>query len=355
MAAEPTPPIQPSSWRLETLAGWHLPLLTDPAFVPLQPVLQRAVLLGLPERLIHALTARQAIAPVVLVAFSHQVPLGLIVTKRLNRSGSCWQVQHLRLASPAAQQDLAATLLKEAIHQAKDAVSWIASASSLDSQRLALLREQGFQPLRTDQLWRWQSPKALSASGVGNPDLQLRPLNRRNGSLIWHLEQAANPAQLRQLLDRRVEDLLDQSQGRGWMWVDTSRDQAVAAVRWLADHAGGGHDVELSVHPGWEQLIGDGCEQLLHLAQQGFGNGEALWLRCDVRDQARQNWLERQGAENRGERVLMARSVWRRHEHPANARVGRGLEAVLGQLQPQRRPLPTPHAVQTPALFRPRP
>lgn len=356
MAAEPHTPTEPSSWRLEPLVGWHLPLLSDPAFVPLQPVLQRAVLLGLPERLIHALTARKAIAPVVLVAFSHQVPLGLIITKRLNRSGSCWQVQHLRLASPAGQQDLAATLLKEAIHQAKDAVSWIASASSLDGQRLALLREQGFQPLRTDQLWRWQSPGAGAASsGSPNPDLQLRPLNRRNGSLLWHLEQAACPAQLRQLLDRRVEDLLDQSRGKGWLWVDTSRGQAVAAVRWLAEHAGGGHDVELTVHPGWEHLIGEGCEQLLQLAQQGFGNGEALWLRCDVRDGARQKWLIAQGAQQRGERVLMARSVWRRHEQPANARVGRGLEAVLGQLQPQRRPLPTPHAVQTPALFRPRP
>jgi hypothetical protein len=40
--------------------------------------------------------------------------------------------------------------------------------------------------------------------------------------------------------------------------------------------------------------------------------------------------------------VLMARSVWRRHEHHAPMQAAKGLEAVLGQLQPQRRPLPTP-------------
>ncbi|WP_255002855.1 hypothetical protein [Cyanobium sp. HWJ4-Hawea] len=349
MAAEPQP--IPTSWRLEPLAGWHLPLLSDPAFVPLQPVLQRAVLLGLPERLIHALTARQAIAPVVLVAFSHQVPLALIITRRLNRSGSCWQVQHLRLAGPAGQQDLGTTLLREAIHRAKDAASWIASASSLDSQRLAMLREQGFQPLRTDQLWCWQASGATAPGSTTSPaapsslgELQLRTLNPRSGALLWLLEQAANPAHLRQLLDRRVEDLLDQSHGKGWMWVDPSRNQAVAAVRWIGEHAGGGHDVELTVHPGWEHLIGDGCEQLLQIASQRLGDGEPLWLRSDVRDQSRQHWLGQQGAQQHGERVLMARSVWRRQEHPAQAKVGKGLEAVLGQLQPQRRPMPTPVA-----------
>jgi hypothetical protein len=28
---------EPESWRLEPLAGWHLPLLNGPTFLPLQP------------------------------------------------------------------------------------------------------------------------------------------------------------------------------------------------------------------------------------------------------------------------------------------------------------------------------
>ncbi|MCT0216645.1 hypothetical protein KQ298_09960, partial [Synechococcus sp. CS-1330] len=111
LPAPPEPP-GPDSWRLETLAGWHLPLLTDPAFLPLQPVLQRAVLLGLPERLMQALLARPSLAPQVLVALSGQKPLGLIVCRRLNRSGTCWQMQHLRLAPSDARHELASTLLR---------------------------------------------------------------------------------------------------------------------------------------------------------------------------------------------------------------------------------------------------
>ena len=340
---------EPESWRLEPLAGWHLPLLNGPTFLPLQPLLQRAILLGLPERVLHALRARPSLAPEVLVALSGQTPLGLIVTRRLNRSGSCWQIEHLRLAPGPGHAELAATLVRQAIQQAKGAVSWIATASTLDDGRLAMLREQGFQPLRTDRLWCWSTLPGQSNFNWALPaDLQLTPLNRRSATLLWHLEQAACPARLRQLLDRRVEDLLDQSHGRGWMLVDASREQAVAAVRWIGDHPGGGHDVELSLHPGWEQLVGPASELLLRQIQARLGGQSPLWLRCDLRQQALQQWLASLGASERGERVLMARSVWRRQALQSPSRAARGLEAILEQWQPRRRPLPTPTPLAPP-------
>ena len=113
-------------------------------------------------------------------------------------------------------------------------------------------------------------------------ELQLRPLTGRNACLLWHLEQAACPAQLRHLLDRRVEDLLDQSKGRGWMLVDPNRNEAVAGVRWLCDHPAGGHQVEFSLHPGWNHLLGPGTEVLLRRFR--FSAGAGIWLRSEVGD-----------------------------------------------------------------------
>ena len=43
-----------------------------------------------------------------------------------------------------------------------------------------------------------------------------------------------------------------------------------------------------------------------------------------------------------GEEVVMARSVWRRHAPQTSQGVSRKLEAVLGQLQPGQKPIPTP-------------
>jgi hypothetical protein len=284
--------------------------------------------------------------------------LGLIAFQRINRTGSCWQVRLLRTAlstieDPAtpARRVVATRLLKEAIQSVTGAASWIATASSLDPSRLALLREQGFQPLRTDRLWRWhprQEPTPLSRSPVP-PELQLRALTRRNASLLWHLEQATCPAQLRQLLDRRVEDLQDQSDGRGWLLIDPSRNEAVAGIRWLEDHPGGGDQVQFSLHPGWRHLLGPATESLLR--RFGARSDRSLWLLSELGDTPLQQWYERIGAEGHGEEVLMARSVWRRQEPQPARKAVRRLAAVLDQLQP-RRPVPTP--LLSPSRSRPR-
>ena len=337
--------LEEQALQIEPLAPWHLPLLSDPSFVPLQPLLQRAVLLGPPQQLLQWLQLNaERRPPQVLIARRGQTPEGLIVSGPTNRSASCWQVRHLRLAVASGKRQLAGLLLRHAIQRGAGASSWMATSSSLDLDRLAALREQGFQPLRTERLWRWQGQLGSAADAAApGAELPLRPLNRRTAPALLQLEQAACPALLRQLLDRRCDDLLDQSRGRGWLLLDNSRNQAVAALRWLGDHAGGGHDLELTVHPGWSHLIGAATSRLLAQAHQSLGSAEALWLRSDSGDLARQRWLQQLGAEERGERVLMARSVWRRQELTVPARqAARRIEAVLEQLQPGRRPLPTP-------------
>lgn len=332
-------------WRIEPLAGWHLPLLRDPAFLPLQAPLQRAALLAMPARLMAWLRGNRSLPPQVLVAFAEhsQTAVGLVMSRALNRSGSCWQVQHLRTTRAEVRHALSCDLLKMAIARV-NASSWVASAGCDDRVRLAVLRELGFQPLRQDQLWSWvPSPGATVALDPPANDLQLRPLNRRTAAQLWHLEQTVCPAQLRQVLDRRVEDLLDQSQGQGWLLIDPSRGIAVAGLRWIGEHPGGGHDLELSVHPGWEHLYGPWSTHLLQQMVQAVGADQPLWLRSDPYDTNRQHWLRAIGAQPRSDRVLMARSVWRRQVLPgARNRTSRGIEAVLAQLQPGRRPVPTP-------------
>jgi hypothetical protein len=339
-------------WSIEPLQGWHLPLFDDPAFLPLQPLLQRALLLAVPERLISALASRRPLAPHVLVATGRdqrgrQQALGLIVSRRLNRNGSCWQVEHLRLSlhlsddplSPS-RRSVAGSLLREAILRGRGAASWIAVAAGVDGERLAWLREQGFQPQRSERVWRWNHLEHPFQPSTELPaELQLRPLTSRTAALLWHLEQACCPAPLRQLLDRRVEDLLDQSRNRGWMLIDPVRSEAVAAARCVAEHPAGGQLVELSLHPGWSHLLGGATARLLlQLARRH----SPLWLVSEVGDDQRTAWLESLKAEPCGEQVLMARSVWRRQEwQPAHA-AGRRLAAVLEQLQPRRQPLPSP-------------
>ena len=95
----PTTSSPPAGGQLcvQPLKAWHLPLLQDGDYDDLLPLLQRALLLQGPERLLHSLAPRPSLAPDVLVAHRDpQQPLGVVVSERFNRSGSCWQLQHLR-------------------------------------------------------------------------------------------------------------------------------------------------------------------------------------------------------------------------------------------------------------------
>lgn len=320
------------------LQGWHLPLLVDPAFVPLQPLLQRCLLEALPQRLLQLLRLPAVPAPQVLVAADQADgrPLGLLVSRCLNRRGTCWSVQHLCLATGARIRTTAQALLKAQIQRVTEASSWIVSVSSLDQDRLGLLRELGFQPLRCERLWRWDQLPGVQPQPC--PDLQLRPLQRRNAALHWHLEQAACPPQLRQLLDRRVDDLLDDSRA-GWMLVDPCRRQAVAGVRLLVHSREAGQEAVFAVHPLWLQSLGPAVLNLLELAREKAH--EAITIRVDNQDTALNQWLEAAGAEALGERVLMVRSIWRRQSRHPVTTVALRLGAVLEQWQPPR-PIPTP-------------
>lgn len=331
---------------VEPLQGWHLPLLSDPAFLPLQPLLQRCLLEALPQRLLQFLPLPLAPAAQVLVASQPaEAPQGLLVSRPLNRRGSCWLVQHLRLAPEAPIRTTALALLKDQIERITSASSWILPVSSLDQERLALLRELGFQPLRSETLWRWR----VSSPGAGSlamapADLQLRPLQRRQASLYWHLEQAACPPQLRQLLDRRLDDLLDDSRC-GWMLVDPCRSTAVAGIRLLAQGREDGVDACFSVHPLWLSALGPSVQALLDLAAEKAGG--AISFAVDRQDSSLNQWLQGAGAERLGEQVLMVRSVWRRQvRHPVTS-VALRLGAVLEQWQPPR-PVPTPALPERP-------
>ncbi|MEB3260437.1 MAG: hypothetical protein VKP63_07425 [Cyanobacteriota bacterium] len=331
---------------MERLQGWHLPLLQDPAFQSLLPRLQRALLLAVPERLLGPMVPSLPPRPVVHVAVLRRPstppqPLGLIVTRRLNRRGTCWEVDHLALAQarPAfapSEAEVVEALVREAIQTTSGVASWIATASILDGQRQAFLRAQGFQQVRLDQLWRWD-PKGEAPAL--SPGLQQCRLNRQTASLMWHLEQSCCPAHLRHVFDRRIEDLLDQSRGNGWLLVDHVRNEAVASIRHQIHHPEVGEVAELSLQPGRTDLYGDPCAWLLHrLATPGT----PLVLRVDREDGPRRDWLQSMGATLLGEQMLMARTVWRRQEAQPARQAALRLEAMLDQWKPSPRTLPTP-------------
>jgi len=325
--------------KLQPLGLQHLALLQGAHWQPLRPRLQELLLRHWPQRLNNLVNRAASPPPVALVALHPAGGLaGLLVAEPCNRRGSCWRIDELLLEEdPQSRIDTTILLIREVIQRVPGALSWIARASSQDSPVLAALREQGFQTLQQQQVWRLSSSEQLQSCPHMPGQLKLEELNSTNSALLLQLELSATPSLLRQMQDLRREDLLDDARSGSLLLVDSQRHQAVAAARLLRRSSSVGLEVELSLHPAWSQLMGPPLAELLRQSCQSHW---PISLRCEVRNQAGMAWLESQGAEALHEELVLARSLWRRQESPAVSELAsRTLERLVGQLQP-RRPVP---------------
>ena len=324
---------------LQPLGLQHLALLQGARWQPLRPRLQQLLLQRWPQRLNHLINRAASPPPVALVALHPSGGLaGLLVAEPCNRRGTCWRIDELLLEEELqSRTDTTILLIREVIQRVPGALSWIARAGSSDTPVLAALREQGFQTLQQQQVWRLNSAEQLQACPQMPGQLKLEELNSTNSALLLQLELSATPSLLRQMQDLRREDLLDDARSGSLLLVDSQRHQAVAAARLLRRSNSDGLEVELSLHPAWSQLMGPPLAELL---RQSCQTQWPISLRCEVRNQAGMAWLESQGAEALHEELVLARSLWRRQESPAVSELAsRTLERLVGQLQPGR-PVP---------------
>ncbi|QEY31656.1 hypothetical protein EVJ50_04705 [Synechococcus sp. RSCCF101] len=338
---------------VETLDPSHLALIAaqpSPALqetAPLIPHLRRWLLGASLRPILTALLPFATHQELILTAREGNRVLALCCCSPANRRRSCWQLDdRLVLAASATlpRRQVERSLLQEAMHRVQGAGSWMARIDAADGDGLSLLRELGYQSLRHSSLWSLPAvaPRSTRPPLPPLPDgLELMPIDRSQLNLFRQLEQSACPPALRELLDRRLEDLLDQC-GRGSrLLVDRRRQTALAALRRIPDRwrPAGPATLELLCHRAWDSRLDQGLAWLLQVRPRGASSAV---VRVDDPCGELRSWLTRHDCEPVGDEVLMARSVWRRQQRAHAVPATRRLEVMLGKLQPGRTPLPTP-------------
>lgn len=264
-----------------------------------------------------------------------------------NRRQTCWHLDLLALASPrhfSRQQGLR-LLIQEALNdQTARNHSWLVRCDSQDRPQLDVLREMGFQPLRRARVW--DAPMA-DANGVAAPNcasampegLVWCDLTRENVRQLLALEQASISPQHRQILDRQWSDLLD-LRGGGSKMLMAERDGTRQVIAGLIQRPWGMDAPRLELMRGlaWDERIRAAMPMALELLQQQRPT-PSLLVTDD--DQSLGELLEGLGWRPGGLEVMLGRSVWRRVSQ-RNLGGIRPLESMLGRLQPQHPPLPTP-------------
>ena len=303
--------------------------------------LRRQALVGPVQRLLGR-SSRRRPADLGLVALDpHDQPVGFLLAGSANRRGSCWRLDLLQICDRAdARLDLATALLREALQQTPAAVSWIARADLHDDLLLATLRDQGFQTLQQLQVWRLDDLVHLQAPAAPLPEeLELQPLQAENAALLLQLELGATPSQLRRMQDLSSPDLLDDALPSSRLLVDRQRHLAVAAARLQRrHHAQQLTELDLTLHPAWEQLLDGPMARLVGMAVRDH---LPVVLRCDGRRPRLMAWLAHQGAVQVGEELVLARSLWARQEMTSSPwRRAAALDRLVGPWRPGQRPVP---------------
>ena len=269
----------------------------------------------------------------------------LLLMRSGNRRNSCWQLDVLGLAAPrhfSRQQGLRLLIQHALSEDIARCRNWLVRCDPTDRPQLDLLRELGFQPLRQGCVWN--SPQTVSSS---DPNRRLplpegfcwSALTRDNAKQLLALEQASISPQHRLILDRQWCDLLDLS-GGGSMVLTVDRDGTSQVIAGLIRRPWGmdAPRLELLRGPAWDERVGAGLPAALSQLQNQRICPSLLLAEDDHQLSA---VLENQGWQQGALEMMLGRSIWKRVQQ-RNLGGIRPLESMLGRLQPQQPPLPTP-------------
>lgn len=313
-----------------------------------------------PLRLLDSLKTPHRPALDCRVAEAQGQLLGLIQAAPVNRARSTWKVQSIwtqpATAAQAARspQDVGLQLLRHCLASIWEARTWMAEVVVTDTDRLALYRQAGFQPLAqmTDWAIAPEQLRELAQRELSLPNL--RSISNADAALLYQLDTVAMPPLVRQVYDRHVDDFrvnaVQRLTGGLRQWMDPSRSlsayvfepQRKAAIGYFrlrlpTDRAEA--IATLTVHPAYTWLY---PELLAKLAQLLADTPErCLRLSSSDYQPEREEYFRQVGADPLQERLLMSRSVWHKlRESRALSLEGLQLGEVLQGLAPNRAPVP---------------
>lgn len=270
--------------------------------------------------------------------------LALALLRPGNRRSTCWHLDLLQFQSPErfshaqALRLLIQDSMKDPVAQSP---SWLVRCDPLDRVTLDVLRESGFQPLLQRRIWTapQKQRSALEEQALGLPDdLRWSAVSRSNVKPLLSLEQSSISPQHRQIIDRHWIDLLDRRQGSLVLMAGVNKEPV--AIAGLLNRPWGldASRCEFVRGPAWDARISSAFSDIVH---RWVVRGRIPELLVNEDDHRMQNQLESLGWTSEKSELLLGRSLWRRvsQREPGGLR---SLETMLGHLQPQHPPLPTP-------------
>jgi len=295
------------------------------------------------------------------VAQIQQQCIGVIQVAPFNKSRSTWRVQWVLVDKTyldpeliSGRNSIGSQLLRYCFETIWEARTWLLEVNIHEKSNLALYRQNGFQPLA--QLTYWCiDPEKLAQLADHEPQLpNLLPISNAEAQLLYQLDTVSMPPLLRQVFDRHPQDfktnLVKSLLNRFKPWFNAKEitsgyvfePQRKAAIAYykleICKDGSHPHRAELTVHPAYTWLYPELLAQMAKIVQNY--PQQALELASADYQSEREEFLEKLGAEQVENTLLMSRSVWHklRESRPLE---GLQLSDVLKGLHPARTPIPS--------------
>ena len=333
--------------RVETLKAKHFRLLNPNIPLPrLQAVLFRSWLGQLENHLQGIITTKN---PICFVSLEGDQLTSLVVLVPYNSRGSCWYLDIPVLLEPSkahSQAEYHQNIVQRSIDLGNiHTKSWLLRCQANDNKKICIARELGFQPLKYFQSWRpprdQDDIRKMVARNKWPEGISWEKVSKKTAPLLLQLEKAGASGHQRQIIDRQWQDLLSQNKvGTGILLA--KRGTSESALLGLVGHPESGLEattLELLRESAWDNRIEECLPIILY---ELINSSEEIKIQTARDDEKLNQLLLDHGWGKSHEEILLGKTLLRRQSSKRLAQGAKPLEAMLGRLNPQTPPLPTP-------------
>ena len=345
---------EPKSLLLvESLKGRHISMIVglkaNKEFGSIQLMLLRNWFATIEKNFPRIFAARN---PYSYLALENTKPIAVLTLEPVNLRSTCWSLsQPELLENPViySKKDIFHSLLKYALEFGNiKSPHWLIECSVSNTIELAIAREFGFQPLKIYNCWTPpksnEKPSNKSTVDGLNNEYEWQEINNLNASSLLKLQQLWESSHLRQITSKTSLELLESSHTYSRVLMSKSRkDNAIAGLIFK----GSNKDtiiIELVRDVAWDERLLFNIQLILKELNVKSANRK-LHIHTSNEDEKLTELLSKFGWKNTNEIILLGRSLWRRQENKKLSIGAKKLESMLGSLNPQTPPLPTPTLV----------
>ncbi len=288
--------------------------------------------------------------PYCVVASENNKIKGYIVIEPNNKRGTCWSIsQPVMLSEPKynSTREVKFQLHKLALESMKSKnINWIIKYPNYCTEELSIIRELGFQPQKQLKVWSVNTTNNESLDFKQDNRLKhfsWQPINNRNAFLLWKLEKSQESVVFREVIDRQLGDLLKTQDSLSGILISQGalKEIAVAGLIKQRDILGS-PTAEIVRDIAWDSRLE---EDLPCLLKKLFKDNKDLLLESNSEDNQLSDLLIKTGLKISLEIIVLCKTNLVRKETKTKLSPYRTLESILGKIQPDNPPLPTPMKV----------